>query len=191
MTRAGRNPRELSDEERILWNRVAGSVQPLPGRSVPVAPDESRNLAATSALPQTPPSTPRKQPGVFLDSWSPPPPVPRPKTRAIDPAVRANIEKGKLPVDARIDLHGMTQAHAHALLQSFLAEAVRRGSRTVLIITGKGASITSDGILRRSLPEWLKARPFCDYVGGISPAGRRHGGDGAYYVRLKRQGTRP
>ncbi|MFI4936493.1 MAG: Smr/MutS family protein [Caulobacterales bacterium] len=63
--------------------------------------------------------------------------------------------------------------------------AVDEGWRSVLVITGKGA--LGDGVLRRHAPDWLAEPPLREHVAGISEAHRRHGGDGALYVALKRR----
>jgi DNA-nicking Smr family endonuclease len=90
-------------------------------------------------------------------------------------------------LEGRVDLHGLTQPEAHSLLLSFLSRAHADGVRHVLVITGKGASFGSDGVLRRAVPQWLATPPFSSLVSGIDEASRRHGGGGAFYVRLKRK----
>ena len=68
--------------------------------------------------------------------------------------------KGRLPIEGRVDLHGMTQSEAYALLLSFLQRAHASGVRYVLVITGKGSSSGGDGVLRRQVPAWLSTPPF-------------------------------
>ncbi|WP_421725348.1 Smr/MutS family protein [Bauldia sp.] len=97
------------------------------------------------------------------------------------------------PVDRRIDLHGLTQTVAHGRLLRFLEDAHANGARIVLVITGKGNDTPRDigepsrGVLRRAVPEWLKSAAFKPFVAGVSEAGRRHGGAGAFYVRVRRR----
>jgi DNA-nicking Smr family endonuclease len=79
----------------------------------------------------------------------------------------------------------MDQGRARGALAEFIAAAVARGERGVLVITGKGA--LGDGVLRRQVPEWLAEPPLRAFVAGISEAHRRHGGGGALYVALKRR----
>ncbi len=93
---------------------------------------------------------------------------------------------GKLPIEGRVDLHGMTQSEAHALLLSFLQRAHANGVRYVLVITGKGFSSGGDGVLRRQVPAWLSTPPFRVLVSSHDLAARRHGGEGALYVRLRK-----
>ena len=103
------------------------------------------------------------------------------------------LSRGKLEPDARIDLHGMTLAQAHGALNSFILRAHARGARLVLVITGKGKTISDDGpiprrpgALRHDVPQWLRMAPLGPLVLELRPAHARHGGSGAYYVYLKR-----
>ena len=83
-----------------------------------------------------------------------------------------------------VDLHNMTQDQARAALTAFVARARAEGERAGLVITGKGA--LGDGVLRRRVPDWLAEPPLREAVAGVSEAHRRHGGEGALYVALKR-----
>jgi DNA-nicking Smr family endonuclease len=106
--------------------------------------------------------------------------------RALDRPTRDKLAKGRLPIEARVDLHGMTQSEAHALLLGFLHRAYALGVRHVLIITGKGSSLGSDGVLRKAVPAF-STPSFKPLVGSYEAAARHHGGGGALYVRLRRQ----
>ena len=179
-----RRERRLSDEDRILWSKVARTVMPLSG----VAPPAEEHATLQPADPE-PAATPGR-------SRLPPPQHQPPATQAprspdaIDARTRGRIAKGRLSIDGRIDLHGLTQARAHGLLLSFLSRAQGAGLRHVLVITGKGSSPSSEGVLRRAVPGWLSTPPFAGLVSGYSAASRQHGGDGALYVRLRRGGGR-
>jgi DNA-nicking Smr family endonuclease len=99
-----------------------------------------------------------------------------------------------VPIDARVDLHGLTQAAAHQRLRHFLAEAHLTGVKMALVITGKGAPDADRlgeerGVLRRVVPAWLASGEFRAFVIGFEPAGRRHGGEGALYVRIRGRKT--
>jgi len=104
---------------------------------------------------------------------------------AIDAALHRRLTRGRDAIAARIDLHGMTQDVARAVLVAFVRRAVDNGWRAILVITGKGVS--GDGVLRRRVPDWLAESPVRDHVAGVSEAHRRHGGEGALYVALKRK----
>jgi len=89
-------------------------------------------------------------------------------------------------IESRLDLHGLDQDRARAVLHAFLRRAWENGERAVLVITGKGTM--GDGILRRRTPDWLMEPEVRAIIAGVSPADRRHGGEGAIYVALKRKG---
>jgi DNA-nicking Smr family endonuclease len=121
--------------------------------------------------------------------------APAPKTRkraaperppqAIEPKRQRRIVRERDPIDARIDLHAMDQDRARAALHDFLHRAHADGARAVLVITGKGT--IGEGVLRRRTPEWLAEPAVRALVAGVSQAHRRHGGEGALYVALKRR----
>ena len=82
---------------------------------------------------------------------------------------------------------------AHPALVRFILRAQSDGKRLVLVITGKGRPgdeavlyPTPRGILRRQVPHWLDIPPLAQAVLQVTPAHIRHGGDGAFYVYLKR-----
>jgi DNA-nicking Smr family endonuclease len=128
-----------------------------------------------------------------------PSPLPTARARAIaglDQRKADRLRQGRLPIDARLDLHGMTQDAAHAALDRFLNSAAARGDRCVLIITGKGAAKRTDdnaimpargGVLRAAVPRWLGESTMRPFIVAVHPAALQHGGDGALYVLLKRK----
>lgn len=164
-------PRKLKAEEAHLWGHVTATVRPLPGRAAPkVKPPPMEGAPAHLPLPKTPAAA------------KPKPPRP---PEAIEPGRHKRIVRGHEPLEARIDLHGMTHDRARAALESYLLRVWDEGCREVLVITGKGTQ--GDGVLRRFTPEWLAAPPLRAIVAGVSQAHRRHGGEGALYVALKRK----
>jgi DNA-nicking Smr family endonuclease len=174
MSRSG--PKKLSDEDRILWNRVARTAVPLKGRAV-----DAVEMSKTS-------ETRGSEPAADTLAGVVRPPATRKLSapRQLDRPVRQKLAKGRVALDASVDLHGMTQAEAHRLLLAFLHQARDAGLRHVLVITGKGSSSAGDGVLRRSVPDWFATGPFRLLVSGYDEAGRHHGGGGALYVRLRR-----
>ncbi len=186
MSRRTGSRRDLSEDDRILWNQVARTAIPLKGKALPeemVNPEIDADasfhdvLSAADAAPL--PQRPRK---AQEHSHTP---------RTIDQPTRQKLAKGRLALEARVDLHGMTQGEAHALLLGFLHRAHAMGIRHVLVITGKGASLGSEGALRKAVPAWFATPSFRPLVGGYEFAARHHGGAGALYVRLRRQSELP
>ena len=105
------------------------------------------------------------------------------------------MSRGLLKPESRLDLHGLTAARAHVVLQQFIMESHASGKRLVLVITGKGRPSEEDGLSRRQfgvlhhyLPHWLSAAPLKSKILEVTPAHRRHGGDGAWYVYLRKRG---
>jgi DNA-nicking Smr family endonuclease len=125
-----------------------------------------------------------------------PPATPAPSRIAPPPLaplgrrLKQKIGRGSEPIDARIDLHGMTQASAHGALAHFLRRAQHDGARLVLVITGKGKAGADPhaerGVLKRQVPLWLESPELRALVVGFEAANIGHGGAGALYVRMRR-----
>lgn len=171
----------LSHEDRIIWARIARTVEAFPGKELP-EDDWFAVETATSVAPPTP-----ERPARQGDSANTRPPTPRQQPHPIEKPVIRKLARGRLPIDGRIDLHGLTQSEAHNLLFGFLARAHERGLRHVLVITGKGASRGSEGALKRAVPVWLSKPEFRFLISGHEEAARSHGGEGALYIRLRRE----
>ncbi|KFB08503.1 Smr/MutS family protein [Nitratireductor basaltis] len=173
----------LSEEDRVLWGRVARTATPIKGKDYPQWPEAMEEVQPTNkpAEPHRtePPQKTRRAPAPALQD-----------PRHIDRPTHAKLARGRLEIAGRVDLHGMTQEEAHMLLISFLRRAYEADRRYVLVITGKGTSSRGEGILRRSVPRWFATSPFREIVGGYEEAARTHGGAGALYVRLRRRGPR-
>ena len=176
--------RSLSDNERALWDTVTRAIAPLRKRKAKVkAPMETEEAAAPS------PARPARH-------AAPPPPAPPkgagpPPLAPLGRRMRQKLGRGSEPIDARIDLHGMTQIDAHVALAHFLRRAHHDGARVVLVITGKGARLGADtyserGVLKRQVPLWLESAELRPLVIGFESAGAGHGGAGALYVRVRR-----
>ena len=175
--------RALSEEERELWEQVAKQVKPLRKHRA------AKAKAATHVEP--PPAAPAMRP-------APPPrpvaaaPMPRVTKPAMPPLAplckreRTKLSRGRSEIEARLDLHGMTQMRAHRALTGFLQRAHHDGLTFVLVITGKGRSGGESGVLRRQVPEWLSLPEFRAFVVGFEEAHIGHGGEGALYVRIRR-----
>lgn len=113
-------------------------------------------------------------------------PAPAKTSGGFDRSTETKLKKGRLPIEGRLDLHGMTQDEAWRALSRFIPAAVKQEKRTVLIITGKGRVSESGGVLRRMVPIWLNETELRRHVIGTTAAQPKDGGSGALYVRLRR-----
>jgi DNA-nicking Smr family endonuclease len=176
--------RRLPSEDAGLWRRAMRDVAPLPGRTP--HPDR-RHLAGTSGNADEPPAV-RTKPGAALAKPTQvPPPTELPpldRLAGIDRATAERLKRGRRPVEASLDLHGMTQAEAHRALAAFVAGSRAAGRRCVLVITGHGR--LSGGVLKAAVPRWLDEQDLRRAVLAIAPARPQHGGAGALYVLLRR-----
>jgi DNA-nicking Smr family endonuclease len=182
-----RRKRSLTGEERALWRTVTYSVKPLRPRPDSEEPavgaepaDPPKPRAAKETATARAPSTvrPAKAPA------SPP-------LASLDRRLRQRVARGNAAIDARIDLHGMTQERAHGALLRFVRGAQNDGAKLILVITGKGARAAAHGsaergVLKRLVPHWLALPEFRAYVIGFETAHVTHGGEGALYVRVRR-----
>ena len=191
-----RRPRNLSAEERALWDRVAERTTPMNGRRADLLPEPPKK--------DTP--APRKEPipafrvGEAVNGRERRDVLPGIAVRMAEAPVNMDrksfgkLKRGKLKPEARLDLHGMTLAEAHPALISFIMGSQQMGRRLVLVITGKGKDRddggpipTRLGVLRHQVPQWLALPPLSQAVLQVTPAHLKHGGHGAYYIYLRRQ----
>lgn len=179
-----------------LWTSVAATVEPLRRKGLlklghaplplpePETPAPERKVPPKKLPPREPflaPYQALRQPQAIVE-------------KAVDPAIHKKVRRGRIDIDGTIDLHDKTQAEAREALRRYIAARFARGDRTILVITGKGARSESDymsamterGILRTMLPIWLNEPGLAQMVSGWSVAARGHGGEGAWYVRLRR-----
>jgi hypothetical protein len=163
--------RAPTQSERALWLTAIRDVLPLrPNFALPLTPP--------AEIPAAKPCEPAPPQAVIS-------PVVKPG--GVDGATLTRIKRGRIEIDARIDLHGMDQRAAFATLLGFVDTASRGGRRALLVITGKGPAAHGGGILRRNVPGWLMASPLASRILAIEPAHLRHGGEGAFYVLLRRK----
>lgn len=180
-----RRKRVLSEEEHTLWESVAKQIKPLRKRPRSVKAQEEE--VPPGAKPVTATSAPRSIKVAPVSKPSPPPSAP-PLVR-LGRRERSQLSRGRKEIDARLDLHGMTQTRAHQALSNFLRRAHADGLTFVLVITGKGRSgesASERGVLRRQVPQWLSLPEFRTLVVGFEEAHIGHGGEGALYVRIRR-----
>jgi DNA-nicking Smr family endonuclease len=180
----GRRPRaqrRLTADDEHVWSAVVRTVKSfrhaVHGPARHVAPTPAADAAAVRPAP----------PPVKKKTTVAPPP--RPASHGIERRERELVVRGRAAIDARLDLHGMTQAEAHVALLHFLRRSQAHGAKFVLVITGKGApgaAPDARGVLRRQVPLWLALPDLHACVLGFDAAHAIHGGDGALYVRLRK-----
>lgn len=173
----------------MLWREVTRDVKRLRKGAKPA---KAKGEPVRSAAP---PRAPSSSPSVA--------PAPAKPRRAagfgLDGATAERLKRGKVEPEATLDLHGMTQAAAHAALAAFVRSAHERGRRCVLVVTGKGSPVEREtvpfslterpkaGVLKANVPRWLEEAEMRSAVAGVQSAHQRHGGAGALYVYLRRR----
>ncbi len=178
-----RSRRELSAQDLKLWRHVTRNVSafralasteiaappealPLPQKLPPLAPPPHQSRSPVSG----------PQPLLALG-----------RTADMDRRQARRLKRGELPVDSRLDLHGLTLERAHAALSTFIRGAHARGARLVVVVTGKGDPARGGGRIRNEAPHWLNQPDLRSLVVAVTEARGRDGGGGALYVLLKRQ----
>jgi DNA-nicking Smr family endonuclease len=180
--------KNFSVHDHGLWDDVARSIRPLGKSALKLGAVAMPNPAITF----TPPKPAAHKP-VLKKS---PPPI-----TGFDRRTEQKLMRGKVEIEGRLDLHGMNLEEARIRLLDFITHRRMQGLSLVLVITGKGASPFAshtlhgrdhfyaperEGRLRRSLPDWLHEAQFRTHVTGFQPAHPKHGGGGAFYVKLRR-----
>jgi len=176
-----------------LWEDIARTIKPLHKPKVKKKAPAKPETSARPAKPAPAPKPIARPPAVRHD----PPPL-----TGLDRRSERRMMRGQVEIEARIDLHGTGIERSHERLLNFLVGSRAQGLRMVLVITGKGASPFSQhtlhgsvhyhaperqGRLRRLAPEWFHESRFREHIAGFQPAHPRHGGGGAFYVRLRKK----
>lgn len=200
--------RRASKDEAELFRQVVKDAKPLPAEArrrlsaLELPPDIEAVPAAPMAEGVAPAK--RKRGRVPKDEPLPQPVAPPAKAPVVLPALKHDsapgldkrtqmrLKRGQVAIEARIDLHGMTQDTAHAALNGFVARSQARGLRCVLVITGKGTRRDEfgryeAGVLKREVPRWLNEGGNREKVLAFVHAQAKDGGGGALYVLLRRR----
>jgi DNA-nicking Smr family endonuclease len=175
-------------KERELWRAAMRDVKPL--RKGKAAKPKVEHAPAAPAKEPAPPKPAAKKASA---PSAPLPPKPKPvpelavgRLADMDKRLAERLRRGQLPIEGKLDLHGLTQEEAHDQLGGFIAISQKQGRRCILVVTGKGMWREGAGILRENVPRWLNERPNRTRVLAIAQAQPQHGGAGALYVLLKR-----
>lgn len=189
--------RKQDPDDLALWQEVTRGAKPIKRRAVaktaaperPAAPkkpalkpetaDEARAaaLAARKAKVQAPPPPPPK---------SPEPPLERGQVAGVDRRQADRFKRGRTPIEAKIDLHGLTLERAHRRLTEFLETAQEDGRRAVLVVTGKGVR-EGTGVIRMQVPRWLNEPRLRPLILAYEYAQPKDGGMGALYILLRKR----
>ncbi|NNL88373.1 MAG: hypothetical protein HKP25_04825 [Marinicaulis sp.] len=168
--------RTLTENEWELWRRTTKDVAPMQNGG-----GDTVTRRSVNPIVRNPAATMKRetlgQHNVFQSG---------------DPRSDRRAGRGRIAIDAELDLHGHTVSTAEATLYGFLLNAKSRKYRCVLVITGKGRgdarSFNNEpprGVLHRQVRNWINSEPFRQHIARAAPAHRRHGGDGAVYIFLK------
>lgn len=207
---APRSP--LTDDDAAVWSHAASTLEPLrrtKARVHPAIEDGGPDVVfapragvarrpkreGTDPVTDTGPATAARTGGAHR---------PAPELQPFEVKRARRLRAGRIEIEARIDLHGMKQAEAHAALRRFLVACQADGRRMVLVITGKGGGPDGGrdgegrdgagqgwdpgrarGVLKRNVPRWLEEPDLRRIVVSYAPAAQRHGGEGAIYVHLR------
>lgn len=178
--------RRLSAEEIELWLNVTRGVARRAGSRLPEPPDTHIETKARPIDTGPIQAAIMERPAVALAEANAPPAL-----APLERRLRQKLARGRAAPEAAIDLHGMRRQEAFVALRDFLAKAQSEGARLVLVVTGKGERGAlgegTPGILRQSVPNWLREPFYHAIVVGFEEAQRPHGGAGAFYVRLRRR----
>lgn len=156
--------RKLKSDEKLIWQKVTRTVTPRRRGSAKPLPT-TEDFAAMMRLP----------PDIA--------PKARPRSQSLEVNRDKKVRRGRVTIDAKIDLHDLTQAQARPALIRAIMRTSNRNYKCVLVITGKGARL--DGVLRRNFPDWIRAPEIRPLIANYAQAHIRHGGSGAWYVFLK------
>jgi len=158
--------------DQLLWREAMRSVTPLRGRAAPISSASGSTAPAT--VKEGHGGRPVRSPA--LDHFS-----------GVDRANAERLKRGLHPIEARLDLHGKTQAEAHHALAAFIHSSSEAGRRCVLVITGRGLGPAGPGVLKSIVPRWLEEVGVRRKILAIAPAQPRDGGAGALYLLLRRR----
>ncbi len=175
---ARKSGRDDGDEDdAVLWEEFTRDIKPMgkkPGATKSAVPPEKQPTPRTAKRQDAPIV---RAPAKTV--------LPKQPTQ-LDKSTQSKLQKGKIPLEGRLDLHGYTQTQAQDALEAFVMRAANAGKRCLLVITGKGLTKNGEGVLRQRLPQWIALSPLSGVVLKAVPAAPKDGGSGAFYLYLRR-----
>lgn len=162
-------PHVLTSSERQIWNRVTKNIKPL---------NENQGEEISVETPCATP--PIEKTGTLIVKKH----VVQKPRKIQNRESERQVKRGKVRIDDTCDLHFYSENVAHVIMKEFVVRKRREGCRCVLVITGKGHG--GEGRIRRSFRLWLETKEAYSLISGYSPAHYKHGGEGAFYLFLRR-----
>ena len=112
--------------------------------------------------------------------------------------LKKGIKKGSLSIDKKIDFHGRTLIESEESFTDSILEYYNSGHRCLLFVTGKGLFKSKNNektnhpklyhsVIRSAFIQWVKSKKFSKYILSFEQASIEHGGDGAFYVYLRKK----
>ena len=183
--------RDLSDDEKELWEEFSKSTEPLPHQNQKnrkTVPGKKKLINSVNLKDEKKHYIGGKKSPAHVDK------APVSSVLSMDSKLHSKMRQGKIRPEAKLDLHGLNLSQAQPILTKFVLDAHGKGLRLILIITGKGRK-TEDhdiipkrkGILKANVPNWLSMEPLSSKILQITNAHVKHGGGGAFYVYLRKK----
>ena len=188
-----RGSRRPTREDLDLWRRATADVRRLSPAPPPIEPERPASVEGAKRADgagQRHPAKASMRRLMHGAAGTPQPPAIAERAVPIDRRTVRRLRRGHMQIDARLDLHGMRQEEAHLALAGFIRRCQADNKRVVLVITGTGLRREGSGVLRVQVPRWLNEPDLRRRVVALHPADRAHGGEGAFYVFLRRPGGR-
>ncbi len=177
--------KSLKDEDVAVWDIATSDVKPIAQKTISTphpAPKSPKPIKLGQTTGGVSPiigvitlENAQKQSGKQNSSSS----------FQVDASLKKRFERGDLPIDGKIDLHGLTLEQAHRRFISFIAAKIAAGARFLLVVTGKGAG--GEGVIRKNLPLWCDAPDLKPHILQRTQAKLQHGGSGATYILLRKK----
>jgi len=183
--------RRPSRDEAALWKAVTKDVRRIARKAPPPAPEPvgaaGEKEQKHRKLKKSPDAVAKPRPGAMAPQGPAAPALTHGRAAGVDKRTVERLRRGRIPIDAEIDLHGHTQEEAHRALSAFISRQAGASRRCVRIVTGKGAFREGGGVLKTAVPRWLNESPLREKILAFSHARRDDGGEGALYVLLRRK----
>ncbi len=184
----------LDEDGRALWTSVTKDITPLQTKKCKTSaqrPAQQKPPTMSKKILRGQDSTTTKMVALHVDVSLKHPPASKKTAQAgsqMSTQQKKRLMAGNLPIEGKIDLHGKTLEAAFRSLKSFLLRAYAAEKRGLLIITGKGRVRQDGQTIRQSLPSWVQNdADIAPLILSLTPAQPKDGGDGAWYILLRRQ----